>query len=42
LALAPGNPYSELADNPCVPPELAAALRTKLRLDDPVWSRYWH
>jgi len=42
LALAPGNPFSELADNPCVPPEVATALRTKLGLDDPVWSRYWH
>jgi ABC-type dipeptide/oligopeptide/nickel transport system permease component len=27
LALAPGDPFSELATNPNVPPEVAAALR---------------
>src|SRR6476660_9848903 len=42
LALAPGDPFSELATNPNVPPEVAAALRTKFGLDDPVWSRYVH
>jgi peptide/nickel transport system permease protein len=42
LALAPGDPFGELAQNPAIPPEVAAALRTKFGLDDPVWMRYWH
>jgi len=42
LALAPGDPFGELAANPAVPPEVAAALRAKFGLDDPVWTRYWH
>jgi len=42
LALAPGDPFSELAANPSIPPEVAAALRAKFGLDDPVWTRYWH
>jgi len=42
LALAPGDPFSELASNPAIPPEVAAALRAKFGLDDPVWTRYWH
>ena len=42
LALAPGDPFGDLASNPNVPPEVAAALRTKFGLDDPVWSRYLH
>ncbi len=41
LALAPGDPFSELAANPNVPPEVAAALRQKFGLDDPVFVRYW-
>src|SRR3954466_10175360 len=40
LALAPGDPFSELATNPNVPPEVAAALRTKFGLDDPIFLRY--
>src|SRR5436309_940352 len=40
LALAPGDPFGELATNPSVPPEVAAALRAKFGLDDPVWQRY--
>ena len=40
LALAPGDPFSELTTNPSVPPEVAAALRAKFGLDDPVWVRY--
>jgi peptide/nickel transport system permease protein len=40
LALAPGDPFAELAANPAVPPEVAATLRTKFGLDDPVWIRY--
>ncbi|HMD66733.1 MAG TPA: ABC transporter permease [Stellaceae bacterium] len=42
LALAPGDPFGELASNPNVPPEVAAALRTKFGLDDPVLLRYVH
>src|ERR1700755_3311692 len=42
LALAPGDPFSELATNPNVPPEVQAALRTKFGLDDPIYIRYLH
>jgi len=42
LALAPGDPFSELASNPNVPASVQAALRAKYGLDDPVWSRYLH
>ena len=42
LALAPGDPFSELAANPAIPPEVAQALRAKFGLDDPVWTRYYH
>jgi peptide/nickel transport system permease protein len=38
LALAPGDPFEELATNPNVPPEVRAALQ--FGLDDPVWERY--
>jgi peptide/nickel transport system permease protein len=40
LALAPGDPFGELATNPNVPAEVGAALRAKFGLDDPVWLRY--
>jgi peptide/nickel transport system permease protein len=40
LALAPGDPFEELATNPAVPPEVRAALRQKFGLDDPVAVRY--
>jgi len=42
LALAPGDPFGELAGNPAIPPEVAQALRAKFGLDDPVWTRYVH
>jgi peptide/nickel transport system permease protein len=42
LALAPGDPFGELATNPNVPPEVRMALRAKFGLDDPVWQRYVH
>ena len=42
LALAPGDPFEELATNPNVPPEVRLALRASLGLDDPVWQRYFH
>ena len=40
LALAPGDPFEELATNPNVPPEVRMNLRTKFGLDDPVPVRY--
>jgi peptide/nickel transport system permease protein len=40
LALAPGDPFGELASNPNVPPEVADALRAKFGLDDPILMRY--
>src|SRR3954451_20181743 len=40
LALAPGDPFSELASNPNVPPEVGAALRVKFGLEDPIALRY--
>lgn len=42
LALAPGDPFEELATNPNVPAEVKLALRAKFGLDDPVWQRYFH
>jgi len=42
LALAPGDPFGDLASNPNVPPSVAAALRTKFGLDDAIWLRYAH
>jgi len=42
LALAPGDPFSEIAANPAIPPEVAAALRAKFGMDDPVYLRYLH
>jgi peptide/nickel transport system permease protein len=40
LALAPGDPFEELATNPNVPAEVRTALRVKFGLDDPVAVRY--
>jgi peptide/nickel transport system permease protein len=42
LAMAPGDPFGELAANPAVPPEVAASLRAKFGLDDPIYLRYLH
>ena len=42
LALAPGDPLSELTSNGNVPPSVQAALRAQYGLDDPVWSRSLH
>jgi peptide/nickel transport system permease protein len=42
LALAPGDPFGDLATNPAIPPEVAASLRLKFGLDDPVPVRYLH
>jgi peptide/nickel transport system permease protein len=41
LALAPGDPFEELATNPNVPAEVRQMLRIKFGLDDPVWQRYF-
>jgi peptide/nickel transport system permease protein len=41
LALAPGDPFEELATNPNVPAEVRQMLRTKFGLDDPVYIRYF-
>ena len=41
LALAPGDPFAEMALNPNVPPEVSANLRKQFGLDDPVWQRYF-
>jgi len=40
LALAPGDPFEELATNPAIPAEVRANLRAKFGLDDPVAVRY--
>ena len=42
LALAPGDPFGELASNPNIPPEVRLALRAKFGLDDPILARYLH
>ncbi len=40
LALAPGDPFEELATNPNVPPEVRLNLRAQFGLDDPIPVRY--
>jgi peptide/nickel transport system permease protein len=40
LALAPGDPFEELATNPNVPPEVRANLRTQFGLDEAIPVRY--
>jgi peptide/nickel transport system permease protein len=40
LALAPGDPFEELATNPAIPPDVRANLRASLGLDDPIHLRY--
>jgi len=40
LAMAPGDPFEELATNPNVPPEVRLNLRTQFGLDDPIPVRY--
>ena len=42
LALAPGDPFEELATNPAIPPDVRANLRASLGMDDPVHERYFH
>jgi peptide/nickel transport system permease protein len=40
LALAPGDPFGELAQNPNIPPEVRMNLRQQFGLDDPIVVRY--
>jgi peptide/nickel transport system permease protein len=40
LALAPGDPFGEMALNPNIPPEVRLNLRRQLGLDDPLAVRY--
>src|SRR2546425_12175540 len=40
LAMAPGDPFEELATSPNVPPEVRMNLRAKFGLDDPLPIRY--
>src|SRR5580692_6876573 len=42
LALAPGDPFGEMATNPAIPPSVQAGLRLKFGLDDPIPVRYLH
>lgn len=42
LALAPGDPFEELATNPNVPAEVRANLRAQFGLDDPIHLRYFN
>jgi peptide/nickel transport system permease protein len=41
LALAPGDPFEELATNPAIPPEVRQQLRASLGMDDPIHIRYF-
>src|SRR5262249_36352083 len=42
LALAPGDPFAELALNPDIPAEVQGQLRHQFGLDDPLPLRYLH
>ena len=41
LALAPGDPFGDIVSNPNIPAEVAANLRKKFGMDDPVMVRYF-
>jgi peptide/nickel transport system permease protein len=41
LAMAPGDPFSEMATNPNVPPQVRESLRQSLGLNDPIMVRYF-
>ncbi len=40
LALAPGDPFGDIVSNPNIPAEVAANLRLKFGMDDPLAVRY--
>jgi peptide/nickel transport system permease protein len=40
LALAPGDPLGQVAQNPDIPPEVRLALRHQLGIDQPVYVQY--
>ena len=40
LAMAPGDPFQEMATNPNVPPQVREALRESFGLNDPIMVRY--
>lgn len=40
LAMAPGDPFDELATNPAIPPEVRQAIRASFGMDDPIYIRY--
>ncbi|MBK7469569.1 MAG: ABC transporter permease [Betaproteobacteria bacterium] len=40
LALAPGDPFGDIVSNPNIPADVAANLRLKFGMDDPVFVRY--
>src|SRR5580692_762076 len=42
LALAPGDPFGDMATSPDIPPEVREALRVQFGLDDPIPVRYMH
>jgi len=41
LALAPGDPFEELATNPNIPAEVRENIRKSFGLDDPIYVRYF-
>ena len=40
LAMAPGDPFSEMASNPAIPPEVREAIRESFGMNDPILVRY--
>lgn len=40
LAMAPGDPFSEMASNPAIPPEVREAIRESFGMNDPIMVRY--
>jgi peptide/nickel transport system permease protein len=40
IAMAPGDPFADLALNPNVPPEVRLRLREQLGIDDPIYIQY--
>jgi peptide/nickel transport system permease protein len=42
LALAPGDPFGDMANNPNIPASVRENLRIQFGLDDPIWQRYFH